>query len=265
MAAPALSDAVAGASWYHTIELPDGAVTPGEYDLRPALARLPFPADLTGQRCLDVGTRDGFWAFAMEGRGAEEIVAIDLDDEADLDFPEPRPQIGDEVMAVLRARRRAFGVAHEALGSRVERRNLSVHDLDPVALGEFDFAFLGTLLLHLRDPIGALMAVRRVLRGRLLLNEPIRVSARGGPSADLMTFPGAPFWWLPNRAGLVRYVQRAGYEVESIGRPYFVAPGASAMPYARDLRHPLEHLRALVAQRWGMLHTWVVARPVGPR
>ena len=167
-------------------------------------------------------------------------------------------------MAELRARRRAFGVAHEALGSRVERRNLSVHDLDPAEVGEFDFVFLGTLLLHLRDPIGALMAVRRVLRGQLLLNEPVRL-APGAPAATLMGFPGVPFWWLPNRAALVRYVQRAGYEVEAMGRPYFVAPGAAAMPYERDLRRPLDTARAAVAGRWGMLHTWLTARPVGAR
>jgi tRNA (mo5U34)-methyltransferase len=264
MAAPVLSDAVAGASWYHTIELPDGTVTPGEYDLRSALRRLPFPSDLTGKRCLDVGTRDGFWAFAMEQRGAAEVVAIDLDDEADLDFPEPRPQIGDEVMDELRARRRAFSVAHDALGSRVQRRNLSVYDLDPADVGEFDFVFLGTLLLHLRDPIGALMSVRRVLRGRLLLNEPVRLSP-GGPAANLMTFPGAPFWWLPNRAGLAQYAHRAGYEVEAMGRPYFVAPGAAAMPYRPDLRRPLDTARAVVARRWGMVHTWITARPVEAR
>jgi UDP-N-acetylmuramoyl-tripeptide--D-alanyl-D-alanine ligase len=51
------------------IELPGGVVTPGRYDLRPTLERIPFPASLAGKRCLDVGSRDGFWAFAMEERG----------------------------------------------------------------------------------------------------------------------------------------------------------------------------------------------------
>lgn len=255
--------AVHDASWYHTIELPDGTVTAGEYDLRPTLARIPFPPALQGARCLDVGTRDGFWAFAMEQRGAREVVAIDLDDHERLDFPEPRPDLGDAVMAELAARRRAFGIAHAALDSRVERLNLSVYDLDPEEVGHFDFVFFGTLLLHLRDPIGALMAVRRVLRGTLLLNEPIApaLHLRRGPAAALLTLPDAPFWWLPNRAALQQYLRRAGYDVRAAGRPYFVGPGAAGAPAPQGSRWSPAFLRALVMHRLGMPHAWVVAQP----
>jgi hypothetical protein len=38
----------------------------------------------------------------------------------------------------------------------------------PDEVGEFDFVFIGSLLLHLRDPVGALAAIRGVLRGELL-------------------------------------------------------------------------------------------------
>jgi tRNA (mo5U34)-methyltransferase len=257
--------AVQDASWYHTIELPGGTVTPGEYDLRPTLERIPFPPSLEGARCLDVGTRDGFWAFAMEQRGAREVVAIDLDDHERLDFPEPRPDLSDAVTAELAARRQAFAIAHEALGSSVERLNLSVYDLDPGEVGQFDFVFLGTLLLHLRDPIGALMAVRRVLRGTLLLNEPIAPALRlpRGPAATLLTLPGAPFWWLPNREGLQQYLRRAGYDVRATGRPYFVGRGAAAVPRPQGSRRSPAALRALVASRFGMPHAWVIAQPRG--
>src|SRR4051812_22966003 len=79
--------------WYHTIDLPGGAVTPGFYDLRAAPAKSLFPESLAGRRCLDVGTHDGFWAFTMEQRGAAEVVAIDLDDPAQYDLRFPRPPI----------------------------------------------------------------------------------------------------------------------------------------------------------------------------
>ena len=68
---------VADVQWYHSLELAPGVVTPGWFDLRPMAAKLPWPT-LTGLRCLDVGTFDGFWAFEMERRGAREVVAIDL-------------------------------------------------------------------------------------------------------------------------------------------------------------------------------------------
>ena len=57
--------------WWHTIQLPDGTVTPGWWDLRATAAGMPWPSDLPGMRCLDVGTMDGFWAFEMERRGSQ--------------------------------------------------------------------------------------------------------------------------------------------------------------------------------------------------
>lgn len=59
---------IAAARWYHTIDLPDGSATPGQYDLRGIVPRLPIPASLEGKRCLDIGSRDGFYAFEMEKR-----------------------------------------------------------------------------------------------------------------------------------------------------------------------------------------------------
>ena len=34
--------------WYHTVELPDGSVTPGWFDLRPYVGRYGIPDDLDG-------------------------------------------------------------------------------------------------------------------------------------------------------------------------------------------------------------------------
>ena len=72
--------------WYHTLELAPGVLTPGWFDLRPIVDRLPWP-DVRGRRCLDVGTYDGFLAFELERRGAREVVCTDLPDEQDWDWP----------------------------------------------------------------------------------------------------------------------------------------------------------------------------------
>ncbi len=255
---------VASARWYHSLELPRGIVTPGEYDLRPALARVPFPVSLEGRRCLDVGTRDGFWAFEMERRGATVVLGIDLDDPAELDWPEPRPPIGEEVRSDLEARSRCFDIAASALGSNVERRNLSVYDLSPETVGEFDFAFIGTLLLHLRDPVGALAAIHRVLApgATLITNEPISIpfSVLGRvPVVQPLMWPGLPFWWLPNIAARRKMVTAAGYEVRDAGRPYM-------MRYGRGWEHPPGSLspRNLIRNpmvRWGAVHDCIVAAP----
>ena len=81
----ALADRVAARDWYHTLELAPGVVTPGWFDLRDMPDKVGLPASLAAQRCLDVGTFDGFWAFAMERRGAAEVVAADVPDPAEWD------------------------------------------------------------------------------------------------------------------------------------------------------------------------------------
>ena len=261
-----IASRVERAVWYQTIELPGGIITPGEYDLRTALQRIPFPTDLTGKRCLDVGVRDGFWAFEMEKRNAAEVVGIDLDDFNDYDWPQPAPEITETGRSDLERRALTFTTAADALGSHVQRVNCSVYDLTPEKVGTFDFAFLGTLLLHLRDPVGALMAVRRVLKGELLLNEPFSIPLtllrRRKPTAALIRIP-APFWSVVNAAGHVNRLRQAGFEVIQIGRPYLVRYGPTG-------RRPKSIGRAgsgvgfvdWLAQRRGMPHIWFRARPV---
>ncbi len=64
--------------WWHTIELPNGEVTPGLHDYRGAQGnRFLLPEDLTGKSVLDFGTWDGFWAIEAKRRGASEVVAAD--------------------------------------------------------------------------------------------------------------------------------------------------------------------------------------------
>ena len=260
-----LAAEVAGARWYHAMELPGGIVTPGDYDLPDTARRIPLPQSLAGERCLDVGTRDGFWAFEMERRGAEEVVAIDLDEPEELDFPEPRPRIAGTARDALERRESAFGIAHRALASSVERRNLSVYELSEHAVGRFDFAFIGTLLLHLRNPVDALAAIRRVLEpdGRLMSNDaislPLTVLRPRTPSAEVVMQSPRPYWWVPNAAGRRQIVRAAGYRIERDGPPYLMRYGAGweRPGRPRELRLLMQQL----ALRRGAPHTWILARP----
>jgi tRNA (mo5U34)-methyltransferase len=215
-------------AWYHTIELPGGVLTSGWFDTHAACPSSGLPDSLEGMRCLDIGTCDGFWAFEMERRGAAEVVAVDIEDPAQRDWPEigvPESERGAGAGRSLQA----FALASEALGSRVERRALSIYDLAPERVGQFDFVFIGSLLLHLRDPVGALMAARSVCAGTLLCMDAVsrvltRISPRF-PAAALSRIP-QPRWWTPNRAGLTAMVERAGFEPTSVSRIYYLPWGA---------------------------------------
>jgi tRNA (mo5U34)-methyltransferase len=251
-------------SWYHTIELPDGTITPGFYDTREAPSYIPWPK-VEGARCLDVGTFDGFWAFTMEKRGAGEVVALDLADPEKLDWPYDHRVSGPKQIAEWRSERgTGFQQAHSALGSKVDWINQSVYDLDPERNGTFDVVFCGALLQHLRDPVRALEAMRSVCRGSLILAEglepKLELLSRRVPAARLVM--NVDQWWRANSAGLVAMAQRAGFKVEEIGPRYVTPFGGGAH---KDVTPPrLDAMLARGRGGKGVLHRALRATPRPP-
>jgi tRNA (mo5U34)-methyltransferase len=202
------------ASWYHRIEVAPGLITPGVNDSQLVLESLNLPADLSGLRVLDIGTRDGFFAFECERRGAE-VTAIDY---------MPPEETG-------------FLVARELLGSRVEFIQENVYELSHERYGGFDLVLFLGVLYHLRDPMLALDSVWNVARGRLIVETQViddaLLTAPGEfkrlvdlspelPPVPLMQFyPGDALngdptcVWAPNEACLKAMLEETGFEVES--------------------------------------------------
>jgi len=261
-----LADLVAEREWYHTLELAPGVVTRGWFDTRALPERIAFPDNLAGLRCLDVGTFDGYWAFEMERRGASEVVAIDILDPAEWDWPAGSDPSMIAAIGARKGRGEGFEIARNALGAKAQRIEQSVYDLDPDTNGRFDFVYLGSLLVHLRDPVGALKRVRSVCAGRLVLVEAIDVPHSllhpRRPSAALDA-AGRPWWWKPNLAGLRRMVEAAGFDVQRGPAPFLV-PRGEGQP-----KPPLElsalrdrHRRAAATIAWvGDPHAFVHATP----
>ena len=245
-----LTDEVASVAWYHTIELPGGVVTPGWYDLRSSVSRVALPPSLKGKRCLDVGTCDGFWAFEMERRGADEVVAVDIEPR-DWDWAETVDAYSRH--ASEGRARRAFGIARTVLGSRVDRREISVYELDPEKLGQFDFVFLGALLIHLRDPVRALTAVRNVTRGSFLLCDVFSASLTvlypKLPASLLSEVDANARWWTPNLAAYRRLLSAAGFQVVQRGRPFFQPFGAGRPPTPLRAGMRLREMSWVLVQR----------------
>jgi tRNA (mo5U34)-methyltransferase len=216
-----LAAEVARYRWYHTIELAPGVVTEGMFDHRPAVNRYLLPADLSGMRCLDVGTMDGFWAFEMERRGAAKVIASDVSEVDDLDWPPRwRAQVEPTLDETKRAR---FALVHEALRSNVERVERSVYDLSD-DMGEFDLIFCGDLLVHLKDPITALERIRSVCRGSAIVCNPVKRFRLGGRRA-LAQFDGIEEfqWWMLSEASIERMLLATGFAQIECG-PRFELP-----------------------------------------
>lgn len=253
--------------WYHTMEVAPGVVTPGWFDLRPILETMPWP-DVRGKRCLDVGTYDGHLAFELERRGAAEVVAIDLSDYAQWDWPVRLRERGPAGLAAIAGpeKGRGFAIAKELLGSNVERIACSVYELSPERVGEFDVVVCGSLMLHLREPLRALSAIRSVCRERFLSAETILLQLdlgrlRRTPVARLDGLSELCQWWTPNRAGHRRMVEAAGFAVERAGAPYCVPLGPAHPRPPRSARRLAAELRMrLVTRQTGVPHAAVLAK-----
>ena len=148
--------------WFHTFALnpQHGLYTPGV--ARDHRYRVPLlPASFVGERVLDVGTFDGFYAYLAEHRGAARVVAVD----------------NEQHVAWVKARwgitlegGEGFRAIGELLGSRVEyvRGDASV----VADTGErFDVIFCFGILHRVENPLGLLRMLSGLLApgGRLLV------------------------------------------------------------------------------------------------
>jgi tRNA (mo5U34)-methyltransferase len=254
--------------WYHTIDVVPGATTKGWFDLRPVAEQLPWP-NVRGKRCLDIGTFDGWFAFELERRGAAEVVAIDVEDHLQWDWP---PDYRAEGLARDPGfsgppKGAGFRLAAGLMGSRATWMPLSIYDLDPAEIGTFDVVVCGSLLLHLRDPLRALEAVRGVTGGVFLSSEQIELGlsivGRGRPLLRLNGSGPECQWFNFNAAGHRQLLVAAGFEVERRSRAYTVRfdhhPKPAMTP--RNALHAVGVRAVTGAWAPGVLHRAVLARP----
>jgi tRNA (mo5U34)-methyltransferase len=180
--------------WYHTIELAPGISSRNAvYDHGPTVDQAGLPASLKGKTALDVGTADGFWAFEMERRGAR-VTAIDIARPQDYDLlpihrarmPEPWHTATDHEHASR------FHLAHSMRRSQVEYKICNVYDVSPKRLGTFDVVYCGTMLMHLFNPLQAILNIRSVTKEMAVIE-----TATMHPKAEPVdsTFPNQPYAW----------------------------------------------------------------------
>lgn len=178
-------------------------------------------------RALDLACNEGWWSHRLLEWGADAVVALDA-----------RP----EHVARATALRDHLGVGADRLDLRVGDATV----LNPGALGApFDVVLHLGLLYHLEDPIGALRAVRGVLRDGGLIAVETQVTRQEAPIAHAWgshdnaseraeasfavrwerddDFPlasvGGVVSLIPNRAALVLSLQAAGCTDVTLATP----------------------------------------------
>ena len=220
--------------WYHTIDLGDGLITPGDYDFRPALQLFGFPEDMPGMNVLDVGSASGFFAFEFEKRGAN-VISVDLPSIADWDMPTiDKPATLQDLMACSNQSTLAgvddilvhggFEAARTLLRSRVKRCLSCIYDLSATKLGVggFDLIFAGDLLVHTMSPLKALDVLATLCKGTLIIAQDCAEVYEAHPV--LQYFGGSDrggdqrSWWHPNKACWEQMLKRVGFKtVEFVG------------------------------------------------
>lgn len=187
-------------SWYHRIEIAPGVVTPGINDSPRVLKELALPDDLRGARALDLGTRDGFFAFELERRGAD-VLAVDY----------------------CAAEETGFAVAARALGSGVKFARANLFALRPRDVGTFDLVLFLGLIYHLPDPMRAIRLVRGLCARLMWLESHLGfVEPEGASGLPLMLFyprrtlgDDGTNYWGPNRACLRAMLEENEFRVLS--------------------------------------------------
>lgn len=195
--------------WFHTIDLGDGIVTPGENRTFKTLKRTRLPADLTGKSVLDIGAWDGFFSFEAERRGADRVVAVD---------PEcwREPIWGPNGFGT----RQPFDFARRAIGSRVQPQDIDLLDISPDTIGRFDVVLFLGVFYHLPDPWPYLRAAASVCDELLIVETHADLLDLRRPA--MAFYPGTEVdndesnWWGPNTMALAAMIGNAGFSRVSV-------------------------------------------------
>jgi len=196
--------AIAPYTWWHSIDLGGGVITPGVKTAE--LMAIEFAntfskVDLRGKSVLDIGASDGGFSIEAARRGASRVVALDQYESAHEYWR------GRETIDLVRG---ATGLDIEAVAMDLDSPRLSL-----AHLGQFDVVLFLGVFYHLLDPIAALREIAPLARELLILET--HVEETEDPRPLMIFYPGSELggdrtnWWGPNTACVRELLQIAGF------------------------------------------------------
>jgi tRNA (mo5U34)-methyltransferase len=204
--------------WFHCIDLGDGLRTKtssaiGEPVDHPqptwqAIQKY-LPSDLDGKSVLDVGCNAGFYSIEMKRRGAARVVGVDSQ--------------GNLI--------RQAQFVRKLLGLDIEYRRLSVYDLDPIAMGQFDVSLALGLIYHCKHLVLALEKLFAITRDLLVIETAVYPPERAPASFEYEEGGSRPTlhpmayvddavegkeaiynWFLPSVEGFTALLRNVGFD-----------------------------------------------------
>ncbi len=200
---------------YHKIWLNTDIHTPGQTDWTDEFEYLGLSdTDFPGKNVLDIGALDGVHSFNAERLGAKRVLAVDVEDVEDYDWGYAGPP--GRLKGKGEIKNRVFQELKTFFASNVERQRLTVYELKPEEVGQFDIVFFYGVLYHLRHPLLAFDRIRPVCRDMICVETHV---AKIDPALPYSFFyledelDGACTNWTgPSEACVVHWMKDAGFE-----------------------------------------------------
>ncbi len=190
---------ISSINWFHTIDLGDGVVTPGDDDSPAKLKQLAFPQTLSGKTFLDIGAWDGFFSFEAERRGASRVLATDS-------YVWQGNVPGKSKAGFLAARK--------ALKSKIEDMEIDALDISPDRVGHWDVVLLSGVLYHVKHPWLCLQRAASVTREMLIIETLTDMRFVLRPAMALFSPAHRavdPNWTAPNIKALTAMLHDCGF------------------------------------------------------
>lgn len=205
--------------FYHTLDLGDGRVIPGGWDIRGNEPGYLGHIRFQGLRVLEFGAASGYLTFWMESQGAK-VVALDLPPGHPPDLvPLPGVDLASNAgsgAVTARQVRNSWWFGHRARGSKAEVVYADIYRL-PGDLGRFDVSTFGSILLHLENPFSALREAAAVTDRAIIVTDLLPDLLYGDEHNSLMEFnPGEESsnlvnWWRSSPGAITRMLRVLGF------------------------------------------------------
>jgi tRNA (mo5U34)-methyltransferase len=208
--------------WFHCIELLPGIRTKNESVADEPLdhplstwrtIRQCLPDDLTGRSLLDVGCNGGFYAVEAKRLNASRVLGIDSQ----------RHHIQQALFV------------RKVLGLDIEFQRMSVYDLSPRSVGQFDITLALGLIYHCKHLVLALEKLFHVTKDTLIIETAV-LPPKQFPASFVQTFGGLPStlhplayvenpygakeaaynWFLPSPEGAQAILRNIGFDDVSL-------------------------------------------------
>ena len=205
-------------NWYHAFDLPDGGSINGAWDLRGRESSYLGGVDVGGKRVIEPGPASGYLSFYMERQGAD-VVAFETGFDVSIDLlPFHGGDTADNRTDLMRTTvegiHNSWWYMHRIYGSSAKLVHGDLYNL-PGDLGEFDVAVFGAILLHLREPWGAISEVARRTTGANRGHRSHPGSRRtAGEQHHAVLSPGPheiSNWWSIYPGAIVSMLERVGF------------------------------------------------------